>query len=1042
MSRPNFEASNRAASRPSLYGINEYIPRCQRILSALPRSHPRRPTWVYNLASVQLQRYGYLIDKRDVDTSILHFTYTILQPLDFPIYGATLRIMAFFSLTRALSLRSLKHREHSDIETSIKYIRYRLDHSLAIVSAERGEITLSLVLILTHQIVCGFANVLANMAEITTLCSELLASDDLKGPQTKAVQSLILALHHTGLKDQPLDRVIVCLRDAYARLPDLHDASIGLAHSLLMRFHEDHTSGDYEEGMAIIDKIIASYSSRRQPDTQIFLALNFSTMLVETRFSYSKNPKYFEEGIFRLRAILSILSPEHEDYLRYNRLCARLEKIRSNEFGVPKSLPDFPNPEVIDNHTFSSLASSLAKSNALKSPVSWAHKRLHRDMLIDMGHLTDMADMKEAIKYCRLLLPSLPSTDDMALHTAISLGELLFRAFKYTNNADHLNESITVLRDALKMPAAQWGHFKIIRLFILCLFARVSLSNDRKDLDEINQLYPIAAADKNATVPDRFKVAFQWVLFSGAYEYPSSMPTAYDSAFSLMQDTLVFAPTLETQHFRLASMRDDHKRLPLDYAACQVQIGQLKQAIETLEGGRGLLWSEMRGLRSSIDRLGLVDMQLADKFAALNRDLEALTTSGPPRVPRGADQVEGGERMGPFGHLVVGQREIVEERDRLILKVRTLPGFDRFLMTPLFDTLRLAAARGPVIIINHSRFRSDILILFHDTPPSLIAMDNDFYHRANGLKDQLLAARKEGLHSKTYDDALKSVLESLYDLVGHPVIQVLRKSNVPEQSRIWWCPTSVFCSLPLHAMGPSPSDGGAKVYFSDLYISSYTPTLSALIESRKPGAQTISRPSLLLVAQPDGSLPGVKGEIRVIQALETQVTSLISRNATVDTVVEGLRNHQLVHFACHGMLEKGKPFDASFKLHRKERLTLLHIIRSRVPAAEVAFLSACHTAELTEESIADEALHLAAAMQYCGFRSVVGTMWAMADMDGRDLAKLFYTNMLSDSESDEGKTTMPLYERSAVSLRDAVQRLRQKSGMTLERWVNFVHYGG
>ncbi|KAI9450791.1 hypothetical protein F5148DRAFT_986813, partial [Russula earlei] len=35
--------------------------------------------------------------------------------------------------------------------------------------------------------------------------------------------------------------------------------------------------------------------------------------------------------------------------------------------------------------------------------------------------------------------------------------------------------------------------------------------------------------------------------------------------------------------------------------------------------------------------------------------------------------------------------------------------------------------------------------------------------------------------------------------------------------------------------------------------------------------------------------------------------------------------------------------------------------------------------------IADEALHLTAAMQYCGFRSVVGTMWGMADSDGPEL---------------------------------------------------------
>ena len=139
---------------------------------------------------------------------------------------------------------------------------------------------------------------------------------------------------------------------------------------------------------------------------------------------------------------------------------------------------------------------------------------------------------------------------------------------------------------------------------------------------------------------------------------------------------------------------------------------------------------------------------------------------------------------------------------------------------------------------------------------------------------------------------------------------------------------------------------------------------------------------------------------------------------------------------CHGLLEIGRPFDASFELHRGN-LTLLDIVRSQLPAAEFAFLSACHTAELTEDSNADEGWPLAAAMQYCGFRSVVGTMWAMADTDGADLSKHFYHSIFSESKGREGK---PYYERSAKALQ-AAEKLRRKRGITLERWVNFVHYG-
>jgi len=281
------------------------------------------------------------------------------------------------------------------------------------------------------------------------------------------------------------------------------------------------------------------------------------------------------------------------------------------------------------------------------------------------------------------------------------------------------------------------------------------------------------------------------------------------------------------------------------------------------------------------------------------------------------------------------------------------------------------------------------------------------------------------------------VLEDLYDLVGRLVIDRLRELRIPRQSRVWWCPTSVFCFLPLHAMGPIPSDNNKIRYFSDLYVSSYTPTLGALIAARTSAVQLSDlSPSLLVVGQPDEYLKGVKAELKVIRSVGIPVISLVSQEATRTTVIQGLQKHRLVHFACHGTLKPGKPFDAGFELHDGDRLTLLDIVRSRLPTAEFAFLSACHTAELTDVENPDEALHLAAAMQYSGFRSVVGTMWAMADTDGRDLSEHFYRSMLSM----DGGVGSPC-ERSAMALQCAVQRLRNKKGVTLERWVNFVHCG-
>ena len=165
-------------------------------------------------------------------------------------------------------------------------------------------------------------------------------------------------------------------------------------------------------------------------------------------------------------------------------------------------------------------------------------------------------------------------------------------------------------------------------------------------------------------------------------------------------------------------------------------------------------------------------------------------------------------------------------------------------------------------------------------------------------------------------------------------------------------------------MGPIPSDDGVPRYFSDLYIPSYTPTLSALVESRKPGKSSFDKPSVVLVANPDDSVHEAWPEIWEVQRLNTvtRVTTLLGKRAKSSIVLEGLQDYQFSHFICHGNLVKEKPFDASLAPYEGDRLTLPDIVRSRLPTAEFAFLPACHTEELTEGSIADEGLHLAAAV--------------------------------------------------------------------------------
>jgi hypothetical protein len=59
--------------------------------------------------------------------------------------------------------------------------------------------------------------------------------------------------------------------------------------------------------------------------------------------------------------------------------------------------------------------------------------------------------------------------------------------------------------------------------------------------------------------------------------------------------------------------------------------------------------------------------------------------------------------------------------------------------------------------------------------------------------------------------------------------------GLKHRSRIWLCPTSAFTSIPLDAAHPfqTKADGPKEPCLEDLYICSYTPTLSALVRSRQ-----------------------------------------------------------------------------------------------------------------------------------------------------------------------------------------------------------------
>ena len=1049
---------------------------------------------LYTSSLGQFLCHKLLHQSEDLDLSILHLTEALLLQSRFQGEFGANAIDIFFHLASTLIRRAQESTMSEDTNSAIRYLRFLREQPFESFTPLRNEATASLMEALALRTRLGSGDAMQDIEDMITLYDELLDLDTSEQSAVKYSMPLFDAFTTYGEGNKPLlDRCIIPLREASTRRSNSPALSVVLAYALALRFCETIADEDFEEETTILDSILTSQVPGDFLEFYQSVSSGIIVLLEGIRSIVHLKPEYAEETMSRYRSFLR--SPLLPDKLRHDTigimgfianqrfqsfgvkeapalqellslnskvLCPSplVVRLKESQKGVAK-LPSIMPPhstEVVNMHI-----RRLQERLSVIPPGTYEHRKCLSELVescrTKCSLTNDLADIEESIKYCRLLLDSTPPGGLSSCGVTISLASLLKSAFQLTHKIEDINESIGYLKGVLRVPAGQAMYVDIIDELMTSIFQRTKSLLGRQDtstleaiqimlgaMQTINEIYHMGADNKYMSLSTRlmYSCLSAWLLryASRLKTCPSStISTAYEKAMSLMQEGATFAPNVQLQHMHLAAMIQAIREMPLDFASHLVDAGQLGQAIVALERGRALLWSELRGLRTSIHHLAGVNPNLAEKFTTINRDLEKVTMSV---LPSGATQVSGdgtddSEGADPFGRLLLEQRKLLEERDSIISEVRSLPGLQNFWTAPQFDTLRSAASPdGPVIIINHSKWRSDILILLYNSPPSLIPTSDGFYDDANRLMNDLLEAReKYGLDLMEYDRALATILEDLYNLVGRPVIDRLRQLGIQEKSRVWWCPTSVFCSLPLHAMGPIPSNGREKRYFSDLYIPSYTPTLSALIESRNPSnpLKSSTQPSLLLVAQPERSLPGVKGEVKVIQGLDIKVESLILKDATTSNVLESLRRHDLVHFACHGNLEIGKPLDASFKLYGNDHLKLLDIVQSRLPTAQFAFLSACHTAEITEGSIADEGLHLTAALQYCGFRSVVGTMWAMADTDGCDVARWVYRSMLS------GNCKEPCYLRSGEALRDAVRELRDTKGVSLERWVNFVHYG-
>jgi len=631
-----------------------------------------------------------------------------------------------------------------------------------------------------------------------------------------------------------------------------------------------------------------------------------------------------------------------------------------------------------------------------------------------------MEDLEDAITSHRQALTLRPPGHPDRSISLNNLASALSTRFQQTGRMEDLEDAITYLRQALTLrPPGHPDRSSSLNNLASALSTRFQQTGRMEDLEESFTLCEQAANDMSSSPRDRLTAAVNWAVGARHYHHKSII-CAYSVSFQIINQCLISYPSVESQQRFLASAHIP-KSLASDAASAAIDAEDLEAAVELLEQGRVILWSNMEQYRHPLDQLHQVDRELADLLRTLSAEREHISVSSRSRLL---------DIEGPMVLDAQMQRNRIlsEDWERVVEQVRTIMGFSNFLQPVPFATLRAAAAEGPVILINISNYRSDAIILHINSPPLLVPLPDVHPNHLIHLAEQLTLATGAGA-DRSKD--IPPILRALWKDVVSPIVDHLAAMGVPEKSRVWWCPTSKLCSLPVHAAGPYRP---TQKNLPDIYISSYTTTLSALIRARSNTSDLFVVPKLLVLGQPGEALPNVEAEIDNLRQLGDFVDVLVGTEANHDKVLRGLQQHSWAHFACHGHLgDITEPFRASFELYGGSSLTLLELIQARLPNAELAFLSACHSAEggfITP----DERIHLAAALQFCGFRSVVGTLWAMDDEDGPAISKEFYKHMFRKSGNKAN------FRDSAEALNVAIRAMR-KNGVPLERWILFVHIG-
>lgn len=618
------------------------------------------------------------------------------------------------------------------------------------------------------------------------------------------------------------------------------------------------------------------------------------------------------------------------------------------------------------------------------------------NLAIRLARRANGADLDTAIGHAERAIQLAPKGAEFASTAHMNLASLYGQRFNLTKDQAHIDTAIALDNAALaitpagfhRRPAFQWQQTRH-------LIAKYKLTRASRDLD--------------AAIVSSEEAMFGWQRLAMESE---------DAAFA-------------------GSVVADRGRELITLA---VIAGDWQKLVNALEATKAIrLRAELAGSGKTPGHLDSAGrgryLQVRDELKALRAELRIL--DGLPAHQRSTTI------SGNISNLRGRETVLRDERQRLEA------GDPIFNGSPLDYAAVLTLAKsidGALVYLQplHGEDNALLVQMVHPGSPEAAPRSEDTFHIPNlGLKsmDEILSAQMsdayqaqktftpadgvplgwltanwadkrgiEGAHLRWLD-----TISLVVDRIGRELMTpVARHLNGLDVKRVVLIPGEGLGLIPLHAC---PINKTATV-FGELFETSYAPSATTLCYTPRRASPSRISPTLVGVANPDGTLAFADIEMRRVARLFGENAKIQhGRAARRAWLIAETEKADIVALSTHATFSMGRPEQSFFVLahadgrefepwsirdqrdvlrEQCDRLSLNDILRGELRLAPGALVvaDACETGQIAPGDTADEFVGFPAAFMASGAGAVIASLWSVSDFSTALLMEQVYKHII------------------------------------------------